>query len=319
MLYETDAKVNEIPPGNAQPGIGGNGGPPLEERAGNWFAVCRTIFDHPIVGIHDRAFTELEAWLWMLSEAAFEPRKVINKGTIIVLDPGQLMHARSYLAKRWKWTEDKVRWFLKRLQTEAMITRHCTQQNTRSRTNQIQIVTISNYAVYQGSTKEEPQTETPPQQPANTQPTPSEHPANTHKVTTKHLKGERETHEEADATEAVKVNCTAIHGPGFKLDFGAIDIVGGLFGVPSERARKIAEACARDWAANGTKPTHPMALVRSHIAKDRNQAQTEDSRATAAARDSPSGRRERIRKHAEEAEAKYRAEQQKQPQWSARQ
>lgn len=185
MLYETDPKVNASSPGNAQHGLGGNGGPPLDEQPGNWFKVCRTIFDHPIVGIHNRSFTELEAWLWMLSEAAFEPRQVINKGTIIVLDPGQLMHARSYLAKRWQWTEDKVRWFLKRLQTEAMITRYCTQQNTRSRTNQIQVITISNYNVYQGNRQTQPQAENPPEHPAHTQRTPSQHPANTHKVRTK--------------------------------------------------------------------------------------------------------------------------------------
>lgn len=184
MVYESRPEV-KISPQNPQPSIGANGGPPLDELPGNWFAVCRTIFDHPIVGIHDRAFTELEAWLWLLSEAAFEPRKVINKGTIIVLDPGQLMHARSYLAKRWQWTEDKVRWFFKRLQTEAMITRYCTQQNTRSRSNQIQIITISNYSVYQGNRQPQQDASPPPQHPANTQPTPSAHPANTHKVTTK--------------------------------------------------------------------------------------------------------------------------------------
>ncbi len=163
-------------------GPGHNGGPPLpeyeeRERPGNWFAVSRDIFDHPIVGIHDRAFTDTEAWLYMLSIASFAQTEVVNKGSIIVLDPGQLMAAHAYLAKRWKWSPDKVRWYLKRLGDEAMITRYTTDsrgqtigsengkintnqptnqntnhhpnQNTKRNTNQIQIITICNYAIYQ--------------------------------------------------------------------------------------------------------------------------------------------------------------------------
>jgi hypothetical protein len=149
---------------------------------GNWFAVSRLIFDHPVVGIQERSFTDLEAWLWLLAEAAFEPLKVNNKGTIIILDPGQMMHARSYLAKRWDWTEDKVRWFLKRLQNEAMINRFCTQQNPNPRTNQIQIITICNYGQYQFSQANQQPAEPPPSHPANTQPAPSQHPQDNNKT-----------------------------------------------------------------------------------------------------------------------------------------
>lgn len=162
-------------------GLGHNGGPSFadgsesrgahhipQEKSGNWFAVSREIFDHPIVGIHDRPFTDTEAWLYLLSLAAYAPTEVENKGTLIVLDPGQLMAAYAFLAARWKWSPDKVRWYLKRLQNEAMISRftasmrpdepsdstkqdtnHHTKRNTKQRTNQIQILTICNYAVYQ--------------------------------------------------------------------------------------------------------------------------------------------------------------------------
>lgn len=112
----------------------------------SWFAVSRMIFDHYLVGIHNRPYTDTEAWLWLVSRAEFEQSEVANKGNMIVLDPGQLMAAHGYLAKIWMWTEDKVRWFLKRLQTEAMITREC---NKGRRTNQIQIISICNYSNYQ--------------------------------------------------------------------------------------------------------------------------------------------------------------------------
>ena len=154
--------------------IGHNGGPSLahdepKERPGNWFAVSRDIFDHPIIGIHQRAFTDTEAWLYLLSIAAYAPTEVENKGGMIVLDPGQIMAAHAFLAKRWTWSTDKVRWYLKRLETEAMITRfttsksteintkqhtnqdtcHHTNPNTSRNTNQIQVITICKYAFYQ--------------------------------------------------------------------------------------------------------------------------------------------------------------------------
>src|SRR5262245_41838012 len=139
---------------------------------GNWFAVSRTIFDHRVVGIHGRPYTELEAWLWMVSEAQFEPREVSNKGRVIVLDPGDLMMAHNFLAKAWMWSVDKVRWFLKRLQNEAMITRF-SQAQGRANTNQIQIITICNYRDYQYIANDEHQ----PNTSQHPKPTPSEHQA----------------------------------------------------------------------------------------------------------------------------------------------
>jgi hypothetical protein len=137
---------------------------------GNWFAVSRTIFNHYLVGIRDRPYTEFEAWLWLLANAEFEQVEVINKGHRIVLDPGQMMASHGYLAEQWMWTVDKVRYFIKRLQNEAMIDRFVeehrentkrapsnspatpanhTKQNTGHRTNQIQVLTICNYGNYQ--------------------------------------------------------------------------------------------------------------------------------------------------------------------------
>lgn len=89
---------------------------------------------------------------------------------------------------------------------------------------------------------------------------------------------ERENRERESGATVVQVNCSAIYGPGFKLDFGAIDMAAGLSGVDIQRARQIAEICARDWAANGVKPSSPMAMVKRAIASDRNQKQTDEAR-----------------------------------------
>jgi hypothetical protein len=70
----------------------------------------------------------------------------------------------------------------------------------------------------------------------------------------------------------VIVNCVSIKGPNFTIDLKAIDQAAMLAGMPAERARAIAEIYAREWAANNSKPNHPMAYLRKMIAADKNDA-----------------------------------------------
>lgn len=70
----------------------------------------------------------------------------------------------------------------------------------------------------------------------------------------------------------MQVNCVTIKGPNFTIDLKAIDQAGMLAGIPTERARAIAEIYAREWAANNSKPNHPMAYLRKMIAADKNDA-----------------------------------------------
>lgn len=157
--------------------IGHNAGPiddVEDDRSGNWFAVSRDIFAHHIVGIHDRPWTEFEAWLSLVAMASYETRRAMNKGTVVILDPGDLMAAHGYLAQRWMWTVPKVRWFLQRLQKEAMITRHCNKQDSRGNSNQIQIISICNYSRYQIIKDAEQQAKQQAEQQANSRPTASQ-------------------------------------------------------------------------------------------------------------------------------------------------
>jgi hypothetical protein len=182
--------------------IGHNGGPPIAERASNWFAVSREIFEHAIVGIHGRPYTDLEAWLSLLSMAEYDERRVMNKGTVIVLDPGQLMAAHGFLAKRWMWTTDKVRWFLQRLANEAMITRYCAKQHNNQRTNQIQVLTICNYGKYQLVEADQHQAPHQSEPQANTKPAPSQHQANTKNLTLKQTNNSEVKKEEVSQADA---------------------------------------------------------------------------------------------------------------------
>lgn len=174
-----------------------NGGPAVQDEghydddggATNWFAVSRDIFDHPIVGIHDRPYTDTEAWLSLIAMAAYVPRRLNNKGSVVIIDPGQLMAAHKFLEVRWRWTFAKVRHFLKRLETEAMITRYRNEQ-PQNRNNQIQIISICNYSTYQKLPSQPQQAHdnraTTEQQPSS-KPATSEQQANNNNLTLKEL------------------------------------------------------------------------------------------------------------------------------------
>lgn len=192
--------------------LGHNGGPPIEEteRAGNWFAVSRNVFNHPIVGIRNRPYTDLEAWLSLLAMAEYETQRIVNKGQMIFLDPGQLMAAHIYLSERWKWTTDKVRYFLQRLQNEAMIARFCSMQNTNRRTNQIQVITICNYGKYQYAPAILHQAPQQAENQASPKPIPSAHQASTNNLTLKHTNNPTQEDLLADASKPVDVEAVEV-------------------------------------------------------------------------------------------------------------
>lgn len=104
------------------------------------FAVDRGVFDHPLLATGE-PYTRREAWLWLVSEAAWKPRKVNRNGVVIELQRGQLAHSVRFMAQAWGWSKSAVDRFLVRLKTGTMI-------GTEGGTASI-VVTICNYDVYQ--------------------------------------------------------------------------------------------------------------------------------------------------------------------------
>lgn len=86
---------------------------------GGAFAIDRGLFDHPF--FKREAFTEREAWLWMIGEAAYEATKIRVNRKQFEVKRGQLVHATRFFANKWQWSEPRVRRFLERLKREAMI------------------------------------------------------------------------------------------------------------------------------------------------------------------------------------------------------
>jgi hypothetical protein len=111
--------------------------------------VARSIFDHPMFD-DERPYSPREAWLWLISNAAWRPVQVMVRNgrsqQLLNLERGQLSYSRSFMQKAWRWTSDKtVRTFLARLKKEGMVDLQTGQLQT--------IITICNYGVFQfGST-----------------------------------------------------------------------------------------------------------------------------------------------------------------------
>jgi hypothetical protein len=84
------------------------------------FAVDRGIWDHDVLS-GSEPFSRREAWLWLLSEAAWRPHKRRIVGRPIQLRRGQYAGSLRFIASKWRWTEPRVRRFLASLISAEMI------------------------------------------------------------------------------------------------------------------------------------------------------------------------------------------------------
>src|SRR5438132_13848093 len=82
------------------------------------FAVSRGVWEHRQLA--SREFTRREAWLWLVSEAAWRPREIRMRGRRIVLQRGQVAHSERFMAKAWGWSYARVQRFIRRLIAEGM-------------------------------------------------------------------------------------------------------------------------------------------------------------------------------------------------------
>jgi DNA-binding transcriptional regulator YhcF (GntR family) len=103
------------------------------------FNVSREIWDHEM--FRGGVFTEREAFLWLISEAAWKPRAKRFRNGSVSLDRGQLCASVRFMADAWGWSKSRVSRFLDMLKKRDMI-------GAQSGTG-ILVVTICNYAKYQ--------------------------------------------------------------------------------------------------------------------------------------------------------------------------
>lgn len=116
------------------------------------FALDRGIFDHPMFA--PEPYTEREAWVWILSAAAWTAKRVRVGKTMFDIKRGQLVYATRFLATKWKWGHSKVVRFLKRLENDTMVSTLATREAT--------LITVCKYDEYQfGRNADETPTGTP--------------------------------------------------------------------------------------------------------------------------------------------------------------
>ncbi|MGV6876663.1 hypothetical protein ACUSIJ_28855 [Pseudochelatococcus sp. B33] len=106
------------------------------------FAVSRDIFDHEFFA--DEPYSEREAWLWLIGNAAWKPCRVRRGRGAVDLSRGQVAATARELAEKWGWSKSRVDRFLGRLSEAAMIA----ADGSTGRSGGT-VITICNYDTYQ--------------------------------------------------------------------------------------------------------------------------------------------------------------------------
>lgn len=108
--------------------------------SGGSFFVSRAIWDH--CEFEPEPFSQREAFLWLISEAAWKPCRRRAGRVVVDLKRGQLCASIRFMAEAWGWSKSRVSRFLTRIESRDMI-------GTGTGTGQL-VITLSNYDKYQG-------------------------------------------------------------------------------------------------------------------------------------------------------------------------
>lgn len=111
-----------------------------------WIKIHRKITDNSLWFME--RFTKAQAWLDLLLNANHKENIISIRGNLVKVGRGQIGWSELTMAKRWTWSKNKVRRFLKWLETEQQIK----QQKMHKLTT---ITTIVNYEKYQNDTTDD--------------------------------------------------------------------------------------------------------------------------------------------------------------------
>ena len=106
-----------------------------------WIKLHRKLLDNQIW--LSEPFTRAQAWIDLIFLARYEstPTVIFIRGNRITINRGQLAWSEDALAKRWKWSRNKTRGYIKHL--------ILVQQIEQQKTPAITLLTIVNYDEYQ--------------------------------------------------------------------------------------------------------------------------------------------------------------------------
>lgn len=103
--------------------------------------ISRTIWED--TAFKRQAFTEREAFMWLIMEASWKARERRVGTATVTLERGQLASSIRFMAEAWGWQKSTVARFLDRLEKRDMI-------GTDSGTG-VTVITIRKYDEYQGA------------------------------------------------------------------------------------------------------------------------------------------------------------------------
>ncbi len=101
--------------------------------------IYREIFDNWIW--EDKPFSKGQAWIDLILLAKFKDEKFAFKDSVVEGKRGTVYKSISNLADRWGWSRDKVRRFLRQLESDGSVQLKPTVHNTS--------ITVINYSIYQ--------------------------------------------------------------------------------------------------------------------------------------------------------------------------
>ena len=107
--------------------------------AKGWIKLYRQSADNSLY--HSEPFDKWHAWVDILLMVNHEQKQFISKGQVVNLSPGQTITSDRILAKRWNWSKEKVRRYLRLL----IETNMCIVKRTPNGTT----ITVVNWAKYQ--------------------------------------------------------------------------------------------------------------------------------------------------------------------------
>lgn len=83
------------------------------------FAIDRSLWEDP--DFASAAFSQREAWIWLIGAAAWKERKARGNAGTVVLQRGEFSFATRFLAVKWKWSSSRVSRFILMLKKRDMI------------------------------------------------------------------------------------------------------------------------------------------------------------------------------------------------------
>lgn len=105
-----------------------------------WISLYRSIEDHWTFK-EKRKFSKFEAWIDLLLMVNHKDKKILLGNELVTVKRGQKITSIRQLCERWSWSNNKVKNFLKLLESDGMLTAKSDTKKT--------VVTIVNYDLYQ--------------------------------------------------------------------------------------------------------------------------------------------------------------------------